>query len=252
MAMRTWAGVGLALLVGCQATLREGLSEEQANQIAVALDEAGIVSSKERAPGAQASSFAVRVAQGDVAGALRALERADTPHSEPSGFNTLLAEPGLLMTPREERARWAAATSGELARSLGRLPGIVDARVHLALADAPVALDEAPAQPKASVLVRREAEAAPVPEAQVQALVAGGVEGLVPERVTVIQSSVPARARVTAGLVRVGPIEVTSRSVAALRAVLGTALALDVVLAAALIALVYRRRSANAESRALA
>jgi type III secretion protein J len=242
MATRTWVGLGLALLVGCQATLREGLSEEQANQIAVALNEAGIVSTKERGPGAQASSFSVRVAEDDVPGALRALERAEAPRAEPSGFDALLAEPGLLVTPREERARWAAATSGELARSLGRLPGIVDARVHLALADAPVALDEAPAPPKASVLVRRDARAAPVPEAQVQALVAGAVEGLAPEQVTVIQSSVPAAHRAMAELVRVGPIEVTSRSVAALRVVLGTALALDVVLAAALIALVYRRR----------
>jgi len=241
--MRTWVGVALAWLMGCQATLREGLSEEQANQIAVALDEAGIASTKEGArAGQQPSSFGVRVAHDDVGRALRALEHAEVPRSEPSGFDALLAEPGLLMTPREERARWAAATSGELARSLERLPGIVDARVHLALAEAPLALDQPPAPHKASVLLRRRAQAAQLSEAQVRALVAGGVEGLAPDQVSVIQSSLPAGPRATPRLVRVGPIEVTSRSVGALRAVLGTALSLDLVLAGALIALVHRRR----------
>ncbi len=163
--------------------------------------------------------------------------------TESSNFDNLQTEPRLLMTPREERTRWAAALSVELARSLERLPGVIDARVHLALPDAPLALDQPQPPGKAAVLLRREHGASPAAESHVRALVAGAVEGLAPNQVAVVQTSARAPSPAAPALVQLGPIEVTRRSSAALRAVLGSALALDLVLAVALIAVVYRRRT---------
>src|SRR5262245_25168970 len=110
----------LAAFAGaCKATLRGGLSEDEANQIALALDRAQIAASKIGAQGTGARPrFAVQVAASDVASALQVLERDRLPRPEPAGFSELYAEPGLLATPHEERARWAAAIAGELARSL--------------------------------------------------------------------------------------------------------------------------------------
>ena len=96
------------------------------------------------------------------------------------------------------------------------------------------------------MLLRREAGSSPVAEPQVRALVAGAVEGLAADQVAVIQSSAPAPRASNPKLVRLGPIEVTRRSATALRALLGAALALDLVLAVALIAVVYRRRASTA------
>ena len=59
--------------------------------------------------------------------ARRKLERIHERLPKPAepDFAALYRESGLLATPREERARWAAATAGELARSLERVPGVL-------------------------------------------------------------------------------------------------------------------------------
>jgi type III secretion protein J len=145
-------------------------------------------------------------------------------------------------TPNEERARWAAATAGELSRSLERIAGVSDARVHVAPAETPLALDASPRPAKASVLVRRKAGAPPIDEAAVRALVAGAVDGLAPEHVVVTQTPLQAGAPHVAGLVHVGPISVTRSSALALKLVLGGALAFDLLLAVAVIALWRDRR----------
>jgi type III secretory pathway lipoprotein EscJ len=124
----------------------------------------------------------------------------------------------------------------------------VDARVHLALPEAPFALDRPAPPSKASVLLRRAKGSSPVAEAHVRALVAGAVVGLAADQVAVVQELAPPPAAAAPKLLRLGPIEVTRRSVAALRGVLGTALALDLVLAVALIAVVYRRRASPARA----
>ena len=46
------------------------------------------------------------------------------------------AQASLVPTATEERVRAAQALSGELSRSLERLEGVLDARVHLSLPDA--------------------------------------------------------------------------------------------------------------------
>jgi type III secretion protein J len=239
----TAAALGLTLLLGCKATLRGELSEQEANQITLALDAAGIVASKVADRNAGRSLFAVQVASSDVGGALRALEGAELPRPEPNGFDELYAEPGLLITPREERARWLAATAGELARSLRALPAVIDARAHLALPETDLALD-APAQPRrAAVLLRLRAGAPEVPVADVRALVTGAVDGLPADQVSVVQVHAAAAATRARELVSIGPLQVTTRTAPLLKGALGVALLLNLLLSLALIALLRRRRA---------
>jgi type III secretion protein J len=236
----------LLLASACRETLRTDLTEDQANQIAVALDAARIAAIKIANPaGGNGARFAVQVASGDLPSALRVLQRERLPRPELPGFAELYGDGGLVATPNEERARWAAATAGELSRSLERLAGVNDARVHVAPAETPLALDAAPRPAKASVLLRRKAGAPPIDEAEVRALVAGAVDGLAPEHVVVTQTRLQAGGPPLAGLVHVGPISVTRSSARALKLVLGGALAFDLLLAVAVIALWRDRRRAR-------
>jgi type III secretion protein J len=242
-----------AVIAGaCTGTLRGGLTEDQANQISVALDAAEIATSKVATPGSgSAPRFEVRVASADMPAALRVLEREQLPRPEQPGFADLYGASGLVTTPNEERARWAAATAGELARSLERIAGVVDARVHLTPAEARLALDAAAPPAKAAVLVRRKAGSRPIDERAVRALVAGAVDGLTVEQVVVVQTATEAMPARTPELVRIGPISVARGSALALKLVLGSALALNLLLAVAVVAL-YRRAGHRPGQRAAA
>ena len=102
-----------------------------------------------------------------------------------------------LATPTEERARLLHALSGELARSVEALDGVVEARVHLApTPDDPLRTGAAPAA-RAAVLVNVRAGQRQRIEpllAGIQALVAGAVPGLDPAQVAVVlaEASTPA------------------------------------------------------------
>lgn len=229
-------------LCACRAVVRSGLEEGEADRLVVALEGAAIGASKvldHRAGGRD--RYRVEVAANETAHALGVLA-ASAPEERPQpGFAELYADPGLVPTLGEERARWSAATSGELARSLRALHGVVDARVHLAVAERGSEAFAAEHQvTRASVLVTRRAGLPPVDERAVRSLVTGAVDGLAPERVSLVQDEAPAARR--EHLVRVGPIRVTAESAGMLKLALGTALVLDAALALALVGAVARRR----------
>jgi type III secretion protein J len=230
--------VGLALAaIACKDTLRSGLSEHQANQIALALDAAGIAATKVAGHGSDGARFAVQVPTSDMVTALRVLERERLPLPEAPALPELYGEGGLVATPAEDRARFTLAAAGELSRSVERIAGVSEARVHLALGESSHALD-VPAPPaKASVLIRRKPGALAVDEAAIRTLVAGGVDGLTPDRVTVVQVPGEGGERSTPSLVQVGPVSVTRRSASALKVLLGGALALNLALAVTLVVL---------------
>ncbi|MBW2464786.1 MAG: hypothetical protein JRH11_24265, partial [Deltaproteobacteria bacterium] len=121
----------VTIATGCQATIASELDEAQANAVVVALDGNGIGATKERSPGSDA--WDVRVPNDDVGPALSVLRSANLPREEAPGLAEIFGEPALIPTATEERARWVAAQSGELARSIEAMDGVLDARVHLAL-----------------------------------------------------------------------------------------------------------------------
>ncbi|MDW8362927.1 MAG: secretion protein [Myxococcales bacterium] len=245
-----WCSWMLGLVAGCEAAVATGLSETEADEIVVALDRVGIAASKERTGTGDEARFEVRTAQADVPGALVALRAVSLPRVRETSLTELFGGGGLVPTPVEERARLAAALGGELARSLESVDGVLDARVHVALPEPqPLrAPGQEPPRPRASVLVRHRADARPPDEASVRALVAGAVDGLRPEDVSVVAVAAAVRAPAPeAGLVRMGPVAVSRGSLPAFRALAAAALGTNLLLAGALVfVLVRRRRSRSA------
>lgn len=241
-------------LSACEATLASGLTEDEANEIVVALHEQGIGARKGEPRGAgEEARFAVHVAPEEVAAALAVLGAEELPRHDAPGFHEVFGEGGLVPTATEERARYVAALSGELGASLEAIEGVLDARVHVALPDTRrVTLDEAKPRPRASVLIKYRGDRAPYDEAAVRALVAGAVQDMTLEDVAVVgvPAGDPPPPRST-NLVRVGPVTVTRGSATALKLILGGAFGLNVLLVIALV-LVWRRKQAPPEVEAVA
>jgi type III secretory pathway lipoprotein EscJ len=124
---------------------------------------------------------------------------------------------------------------------------VLGARVHLALPETARPLDAEPPQPKAAVLIQRRRTAQPIDETQVRTLVAGAVDGLRSDRVTVVQVVADPQPAATRAFARLGPITVRSDSAGMLKALLGGSLALDLLLGVALIAAARRGRGARRE-----
>jgi len=177
------------LLAGCSGEpLLHDLGEREANEVLVALDEAGITAEKSRQEGSE-GGWVVAVPAGEGGRAHRLLAARELPRSRPPGIGEVFGQGGALPTPVEEHARWLHALSGELSRSLEALDGVVEARVHLGLpADDPLR-PGVRSPPRAAVLVKcRPAACGAIraQEAGLRQLVAGAADGLSPESVAVM------------------------------------------------------------------
>ncbi|MCB9596180.1 MAG: secretion protein [Sandaracinaceae bacterium] len=243
--MRRTICVGsLLCLLGCQAELSADLDEAQADAIVVALDAADIGAERERQePSREPARYRVLVPRADMPAALAVMRDLDLPREREPGWASLFEGSSLVPSAAEERARQAAALGGELGRSLEAMDGVERARVHVALPDSrtrPLDADATPAH--ASVLLTVRAGAT-VDEGAVRALVAGAVDGLSAPDVTVVTSAARAPAQRASNLTWVGPIAVSRGSAVALKALLGGSLALNLLLAVALV--LSRRRAAR-------
>ena len=160
--------------------LAHGLEESQANQVLVALDEGGIQGEKrpdERGEGV----WRVEVARADAARAQRILAERELPRLRAAGFGEVFGKGSVVPSPTEERALYLHALSGELARSVEAIDGVVEARVHLALAEQDALRGGFPPASRAAVLVKARPGARGRVEplaGGIAALVAGGVAGL--------------------------------------------------------------------------
>ena len=178
-----------AALAGCgEEPLLHDLPEREANAVLVALDEAGIAAAKLRQEGSE-GGWTVSVPSGEAGRAHRLLSARELPRASPPGLGEVFGQGSAVPSPVEEHARWLHALSGELARSVEALDGVVEARVHLGLpADDPLR-PGARAAPRAAVLVKCRPAACPALRAMeggLRALVAGAAEGLSPEVVAVV------------------------------------------------------------------
>lgn len=147
----------------------------------------------------------------------------------------------LLPGPDEEKLRREHALAGELARTLTELPGVVDARVHLSLADRSLLSRDRKSESTAAVVIRASGPGEPSLGEQVRAIAAAAVPGLAADRVEVFEARSEQAAVET---VRVGPIEVAASSAAVARGVLGGLLGVCLLLACGLVyaGLELRRR----------
>ena len=140
--------------------------------------------------------------------------------------------------------RLLVATATELERSLLGIDGVISARVHLAVPVADPLLPEAPAVlPTASVLLKHGGSLPPISPDDVSQLVAGAVQGLSAEHVTVLLKAVAEPLeRTGTELVRLGPLTTTRSSLPYLRWMIACVAALNVSMVALLFALWVRTR----------
>lgn len=188
-------GLGAA---GCSARVQHGLDERQANEIQTVLLERGFRARKVVEDG-RPPTWAVEVESSDGADAVRVLAELGLPRARPVGVRELL-KPGLVPDALEQHALLVEAQSGELARTLEAVDGVVSARVHL-VRPQPTRTGVASPPTKAAVYLRVRPAAAAHLRAmadELRTLVAGSVEGLEPGAVTLVASevvsSVPPRA----------------------------------------------------------
>jgi len=210
--------LAVALLAGgapaCSTNLLHGLDERAANESIAALEHAGIATEKTADEGG-AGTFTVRIARHDAARALDLLHSLGLPRDRRHGFAEVYGQPSLIPTASEERARYLEALAGEIERTLETADGVVSARVHLVLEESdPLSVEPKPRTPaRAAVLLKSHGGRAPLPESDVQKLVAGSVPGLDPAAVAVVVTRTPEPADDNdAALAALGPLRVASGS----------------------------------------
>jgi type III secretion protein J len=175
---------------GCSARVQHGLDERQANEIQTVLMERGFRARKVVEDG-RPPTWAVEVEPSDAADAVRVLAELGLPRARPAGIRELL-KPGLVPDPVEQHALLLEAQSGELARTLEAVDGVLSARVHL-VRPTPTRTGVPGAPTKAAVYLRARPAAARHLRAmgeELRELVAGSVEGLEPGAVTLVVSEV--------------------------------------------------------------
>jgi type III secretion system YscJ/HrcJ family lipoprotein len=243
-------GLGAALLAAlvsaCSVPIASDLDESGANQVIVALEDNGVVASKEADP-VHEGRWQVNVARDDSSAAATVLSQENLPPPVSPTVLDALGESSLVPSRTAEHAKLVAGTAGELERSLRAVQGILSVRVHLAVtAKTPLAGEAKDPPPTASVLVAYRGANPPMAPADVQRLVAGAVPGLATDHVSVVMTSLPAPPKpADRELARFGPITVTRSSMLPLRAlVVGTAL-VNLVLIGLLFALWTRMRRAQ-------
>ena len=229
----------------CSTNLLHGLDERSANETIAALERAGIAGEKVADEGTTTAAFTVRIARHDAGKALDLLRSLGLPRDRRHGFAEVYGQPSLIPTPSEERARYLEALGGEIERTLETADGVVSARVHLVLEETdPLAVDSKPrTAARAAVLLKVRGGHAPLPEGDVQKLVAGSVPGLDPAAVAVVLTSAPETAEAEGSLAALGPLRVSSASRPLLIAAVVVGLALLAVMAALLL-LTARRLAA--------
>lgn len=179
------------VLAGCaREELLHGLDERQANEVLVALDERGLAASKAREDGpGDGERWRVDVDAGDATRAQRVLAERELPRGRPPGLAEVFGKGSMVPTPTEEHALLLHALSGELARSVEAVDGVVAARVHVGLRQPDPLRPGERSAPRASALVKCRASACAAVRALepgLRAMIAGAVDGLEPAAVALV------------------------------------------------------------------
>lgn len=179
----------LFLLAACSSQeLYRGLGESEANEMVAALGSAGIDASKAQGEDEQ---WSVAVDQGDFARAVDVLRANGLPREKFDSLGTVFKKESFGGSATSEHMRLIYGLSQELSRTVREMPGVVQARVHLAIPEADALTKEA-APSSAAVFVKyRPGFDVRNQTGAIKTLMANSVEGLSYDRVSVVM--VPAQ-----------------------------------------------------------
>lgn len=192
MIPRRWLlGLLAVAAAGCRTRVQHGLEERDANEVASVLSARGF--EPEKVPEhAKKPTWAIEVDDDRAMDAMRLLAELRLPRVRGLTTKDVVAESGLIETPAAERLKQFEALEGDLEQSLETMDGVTAAAIELAAPSAPrPGLPAGPA--KASVLLRALPDAAERlhrRRAELQAWVAGSVEGLRGEDVVLVIDAV--------------------------------------------------------------
>jgi type III secretion protein J len=182
------------LLAGCARQLESGLSERDAQEIVVTLEEHGIDAAAQLDSGTQKGpptwQVSLKGTSSNVVEAWKILRENGLPRQQDQGLEQVFANSGMIPTASEEKARLMVGLSGELTRTLKSLNDVVDAHVQVVLPNNNPLLDKAQQNPPTASVLLTYHSAPPLGEQDVRNLVAKGIEGLTPDNVSVVMKQV--------------------------------------------------------------
>ena len=126
-------------LAACQAELYSGQSERAVNDMITVLAANGIEAERVNAGD---GTYGLTVPRGDFARAITLLNNRGLPRPERPGISETFRDDKIVSTPFEERVRFMNAMAQELAGSLTKIAGVVDADVHVNVPEAQPLADE--------------------------------------------------------------------------------------------------------------
>jgi type III secretion protein J len=176
---------------GCSVELYHSLTEQDANDIYVLLQENGINAVKVKEEEGNEPTYMVTVAKQDAATASRLLKEYSLPRPKISGLKIFADKKGMIPTPTEERAMFLEAIGGEVSMALNRIDGVLDARTIVMTPEVTDLTQPENKPPNtASVLVRYrpvgEGNRPPLTDEQIRKFVSTSLPDMRPENVTVV------------------------------------------------------------------
>jgi type III secretion protein J len=194
--------LSLLLLLGaaaCRERIQHGLDERQANELQTVLVERGLDARKVPEAGKK-PTWAIEVAEEQASDAVRVLAELGLPRPLAETGCDVFGGGGLIRSPVEEQLCRVRVLERGIEKTLQGVEGVLIARVHL-MVPPPPRPGQAPASAKASAMLRAgPGQAARLRQSQetLRALIAGGVEGLSPDGVSLLVDEASTRVEVSA------------------------------------------------------
>ncbi len=122
--------VAALFLAGCDQQVYSNLGSRDANEMVALLYRNGINASREA--GAD-NTYTISVDSGSFAKSVEILNRYGYPREQYKSIAEVFPATGLIVSPFEQHARLAYATSQELTKTINSIDGVVSARVHVVM-----------------------------------------------------------------------------------------------------------------------
>jgi type III secretion protein J len=182
--IRVFAVIAALALAGCQQDVYSNLSEIEANQMLAALTANGI--SVDKVSKGSKDGFTIAVDRRDMLRAIALLRDAGYPKGTHVPLSKMFEKTGIMSSPFEERVRYINALGEEVAQTLSQIDGVIAARVHIVLPDAP-SLGQ-PVKPSSAAVFIKHQPGVDLDffQPQIRRLVSSAIEGLEYSAVTVV------------------------------------------------------------------